>query len=326
MPMKVLITGASGFIGSHLVERLLDNGFEITCLTRNASCPVWLEGLDISLIQGDCSDREFLYRNVHGYDYIFHLAGITKANQRDDFYVVNTAGTENIISAVVHNNPNIKRFVYLSSLSACGPKVNKSIPTENEIPHPVSDYGNSKLHAEKALHKYSNNIPISILRPSAVYGPRDREIFLIFQYIKKGVLPSWGKGHTSLIYIDDLIDAVILAAESTLAIGKTYFISDGEIYSNEIILKEISSALHVKPLRIRIPRNFLSAIGFLSEVISTMIGKKTMINRDKCKELMYSEWVCDINKARGDLGFKPKVGLREGIQWTTDWYRIHKWL
>jgi nucleoside-diphosphate-sugar epimerase len=226
----------------------------------------------------------------------------------------------------VHNNPNIKRFVYLSSLSACGPKVNKSIPTENEIPHPVSDYGNSKLHAEKALHKYSNNIPISILRPSAVYGPRDREIFLIFQYIKKGVLPSWGKGHTSLIYIDDLIDAVILAAESTLAIGKTYFISDGEIYSNEIILKEISSALHVKPLRIRIPRNFLSAIGFLSEVISTMIGKKTMINRDKCKELMYSEWVCDINKARGDLGFKPKVGLREGIQWTTDWYRIHKWL
>jgi nucleoside-diphosphate-sugar epimerase len=311
MPMKALITGASGFIGSHLVERLLDNGFEITCLTRNASRPGWLEGLDISLIQGDCSDREFLYRNVHGYDYIFHLAGIT---------------TENIISAVAHKNPNIKRFVYISSLSAFGPKVNKRIPIENEIPHPVSDYGNSKLLAEKALHKYSNNIPISILRPSAVYGPRDREVFLIFQYIKRGVLPSWGKGHTSLIYIDDLIDVVILAAESTLAIGKTYFISDGEIHSNDKILKEISSALHVKPLRIRIPRNLLSVIGFFGEVISTMIGKKTMINRDKFKELIYTEWVCDIKKVRSDLGFKPKVGFREGIQWTADWYRIHKWL
>ncbi|UCF87192.1 MAG: NAD(P)-dependent oxidoreductase [Nitrospiraceae bacterium] len=324
--MKVLITGASGFIGSHLVERLLVNGFEITCLTRNASRPEWLEGLDISLIQGDCSDREFLYKSVRGYDYIFHLAGITKTNQRNDYYDVNTAGTENIISAVAHNNPNIKRFVYISSLSAFGPKVNKSIPIENEIPHPVSDYGNSKLSAEKALHKYISNIPISILRPSAVYGPRDREVFLIFQYIKKGVIPSWGKGHTSLIYIDDLIDAVILASESTLAIGKTYFISDGEIYSNENILKEISSTLHVKPLTIRVPRNLLSVIGFLSDVISTMIGKKTMINRDKCKELMYSEWVCDINKARSDLGFKPKVGLKEGIQWTADWYKIHKWL
>lgn len=324
--MKALITGATGFIGSHLVEKLLKKGYEITCLTRKVTSTGWLEGLDIKFIEGNCSNKNSLDNYVNGYDYIFHLSGLKKTNSRDDFYSVNTRGTENIINAIVKKNPNIKRFVYLSSLAAFGPKVNDSMPTEEQEPHPVSDYGNSKLNGENAILKYSDIIPISILRPSVVYGPRDREIFLLFKLIKRGFLPFWGDGYTSLMYVDDLIDAIILTVENEISIGKTYFISDGVIYSNEDIIKEIASVLHVRPLKIKLPRRILPTIGFFGERISKIMGKDTMINRDKIKELMYSDWVCDITKAKNDLCFQPKVGIKEGIKWTADWYRIHKWL
>lgn len=324
--MNALITGATGFIGSHLAEKLFKRDYEVSCLARKTSDLKWLEGLDIRLIYGDCSDKDSLNRCVEGYDYIFHLAGLTKAICKDDFYSVNTKGTENIIEAVKRHNPRIKRFVYLSSLSASGPGATSHLPDENHKPHPVSDYGKSKLMGEEAVLKYSDTVPVSILRPSAVYGPRDREFLLIFKLIKSGFLPYWGDGYTSLIYIDDLIDAIILAGEKENAVGKTYFISDGMVYSNSEIVKEIASAMGVKVYKIRLPKSFLSTVGFFGEGISKIRGKSTMLNRDKMKELMYADWVCDITKAKNDLCFKPKVGIKEGIKWTVDWYRIHKWL
>jgi nucleoside-diphosphate-sugar epimerase len=324
--MKTLVTGATGFIGSHLVERLLSKGHKVTCITRNVSDPGWLKDLDVSLIQGDCTDRGFLRDKVNGYDYIFHLSGLTKTSRNKEFYTVNTYATENIISAIAEENTGIKKFIYLSSLSAFGPKRYDSLPTETEEPNPVSAYGISKLDAERAILKYSNTVPISILRPSAVYGPRDREILLIFKFIKKGILPHWGDGFTSIIYIDDLIDAVMLAVEKDLATGEIYFISDGRVYSNREILNEIASALNSNPLKIKLPGGILRMIGFFSERISKIMGKNTMINRDKIKELSHAVWACDITKAKKDLCFNPKVGLKEGIRWTADWYRIHKWI
>lgn len=324
--MKALITGATGFIGSHLVEKLFKGGYEVSCLVRKTSDLKWLEGIDVKLIEGDCSDKDSLYNCVNSYDYIFHLGGLIKTNLKDDFYSVNTRGTENIINATVKKNPNIKRFVYLSSLSAFGPKINDNMPTEEQKPHPVSDYGTSKLMGEDAVLKYRNMVPISILRPTVVYGPRDKQLFLLFKLIKKGFLPYWGDGSISLIYVDDLIDAIILTVEKESAAGKIYFISDGVIYSNEEIINEIASVLHVRPLKIKLPRTVLPTIGFFGERISKLMGKSTIISRDKIKELMYSDWVCDITKAKNDLCFKPKVGIKEGIKWTADWYRIHKWL
>jgi len=324
--MKALITGATGFIGSHLAEKLFKRGYEVSSLVRKTSDLKWLEGLDIRLIEGDCSDKDSLNRCVEGYDYIFHLAGLTKANCKDDFYSVNTKGTENIIEAVERCTPEIKRFIYVSSLSAFGPRVNSELPSEDHKPHPVSDYGKSKLRGEEAVLKYSDKVPVSILRPSAVYGPRDKEMFLIFKLIKSGFLPYWGDGYTSLIYIDDLVDAIMLAVEKEDAVGKTYFISDGMVYSNREIVEEIASAMDVKVYKIKLPKSFLPAIGFFGEGISKIMGKSTMLNRDKVKELMYADWVCDITKARNDLCFEPRVGIKVGIKWTADWYRIHKWL
>ena len=324
--MKALITGATGFIGSHLAESLYKKGYEVSCIVRKTSNLKWIEGFDIKLIEGDCSDKNSLGDCMKDFDYIFHLAGITKTNYKEDFYSINAKGTENIIGAVEKYNPNVKRFVYLSSLAAFGPRVKSNLPNERCKPNPVSDYGKSKLGGENAVLQYSDTLPISILRPAAVYGPRDKDFFLLFKFIKNGVLPYQGNGNISLIYIDDLIDAIIYTAEKEKTVGKTYFISDGMVYSNDEVINVIASALNTKVLRIKLPKPFLTIIGFFGEKISKITGKNTIINRDKIKEFMFTDWVCDITKAKNDLCFKPKIGIKEGIKWTADWYRIHKWL
>lgn len=323
--MKALVTGASGFIGSHLVERLLQSGYEVSCLVRKTSSLRWLDGLNIKLIQGDCVDKGSL-NNLGDFEYVFHLSGLLKSNCSEDFYRVNTKATENIMEALAKDNHRIKRFLYLSSLSAFGPALHRGLPNEDHNPHPVSDYGNSKLMGEAAALRYRDRIPISILRPTVVYGPRDREMFLFFKLINMGFLPYWGEGRISLIYIDDLIDAILLAVEKEEAVGEVFFISDGVVYSNKEVMNEIADALKVRLIKLRIPRKALPVIGFLSNGLSKITKKPTMINRDKIKELMYADWVCDISKAMNKLGFMPKVGIKKGIKWTADWYRIHRWL
>jgi nucleoside-diphosphate-sugar epimerase len=173
---------------------------------------------------------------------------------------------------------------------------------------------------------YKDKLPVTILRPSAVYGPRDREFLLFFRIIKKGFIPYWGDGKTSMLYVDDLINAIILAAEKQEAVGNTYFISDGYVYTNKSIIHEIGSTLNKNPRKIRVPRAILPIISFFSERISKIMGNRTMINKDKIKELLHKEWICDITRAKNELGFKPQIPLKKGVQWTANWYRIHKWL
>jgi nucleoside-diphosphate-sugar epimerase len=324
--MKALITGATGFIGSHLAERLAASGYDVSCLVRDTSSLKWLDSVNVKLVQGDCCDFMTLKDAVRGNDYIFHLAGLTRTNKIEEFYSVNSRGTENLIKAVFETNPKIKRFVYLSSLAAAGPSINSSPHVETGNPGPISDYGKSKLGGEKYVLKFSSTIPVSILRPSAVYGPRDRQFYLIFKMIKKKIMPYWGKGRTSLIYVDDLIDALFLSIEKESAIGKIYHISDGIKYSNDDIIDGISSVLDTRVIKIKVPRAVLPVIGFFGERISRISGKNSLINSDKIKELKYSDWTCDIDLSRADLNFEPQVRLKEGIKWTADWYRIHKWL
>jgi nucleoside-diphosphate-sugar epimerase len=324
--MKALITGATGFIGSHLAERLSTSGCDVSCLVRDTSSLKWLDSVNVKLVQGDCCDLKTLKDAVRGNDYIFHLAGLTKTNKVEEFYSVNSRGTEKLMKAVFETNTKIKRFVYLSSLAAAGPSINSRPPVETGNPGPISDYGRSKLGGEQNVLKFSSTIPVSILRPSAVYGPRDRQFYLIFKMIKKKIMPYWGKGRTSLIYVDDLIDALFLSIEKESAIGKIYHISDGIKYSNDDIIDGISSVLDTRVIKIKVPRAVLPVIGFLGERISRISGKNSLINNDKIKELKYSDWTCDIDLSKADLNFEPQVRLKEGIKWTADWYRIHKWL
>lgn len=323
--MKALVTGATGFIGSHLTERLLKSGYQVSCLVRNSSDLRWLEGLGVTLVRADCSERNSLNHILRGYDYVFHLAGLTKASCNSRYYSVNEGGARNVISGVAEQGPDIKKFVYLSSLSAFGPADQGGV-NEESGPHPVSEYGKSKLRGEEAVAEFSGRVPVTVLRPAAVYGPRDREFFMLFKMIHRGLMPCWGAGSTSLVYIDDLIDAIMLAAERENSAGKTYFVSDGGVYSNDSVIDAIASALEVRVTKVRVPKFLLPPVGFFGDIISKIMRADSMINRDKMKELLYNDWVCDITGTRADLGFQPKVGLKAGIKWTADWYRIYKWI
>lgn len=320
--MNALVTGATGFIGSHLCEELARRGHKVTCLIREKSNLKWIENIDLKIISGDCEEIESLYDAVDGVDYVFHLAGLTKACSKDKFFCANTRGTENLIRAVSQKNLKLKRFIYISSLAAVGPSKNGSPLKEEADPQPVSSYGKSKLEAENAVLKYKQSIPVTILRPSAVYGPRDRDLFIFFKVLKKGIFPDWGKCYYSLLYVDDLIQGIILAAENKKAEGEIYFLSDSKFYTNEEIMEAISSALGIKALRLRVPKCIMPFFAYIGE----KINRHGIINRDKMSELSYSHWICDATKAREELGFMSKVKIKEGMKWTADWYRIHRWL
>lgn len=320
--MKALVTGAAGFIGSHLVEALIKRGYEVTCLIRRSSNCKWIEHLDIKYIFSDIYDTESYTDKISNFEYIFHLAGLTKSVSEKDFFLANTENTKRLLQAVADGNSKIYRFIFLSSLAAAGPSCN-GVPLREDSPSkPVSIYGRSKLEAEKAVLKYAYKMPFTIIRPPAVYGPRDSDFFIFFKLIKSGIFPYWGESHYSLIYVDDLVQGIILAAEKKEAENKIFFLSDNMHYSGEEIAKEIGLAFDSKALKIRVPRSIMPFLALIGEKLK----KKGIINRDKIRELYYSNWTCDSSRAREELGFDLKITLREGIKWTADWYKIHQWL
>ncbi len=321
--MKALVTGATGFIGSHLVEELIKKGYGVTCLVRQTSHLKWIEGLEVDVLYGDCEDEGSLGQIPQDLDYVFHLAGLTKARRNEDFFCVNVEGTRNLLRAVMARAPGVRRFIYLSSLAAAGPSRNGSPVNESSEPRPVSSYGKSKLESEGVIMTQKNALPVTIIRPPAVYGPRDRDFYVFFRMIKKGFYPYWGKCYYSLLYVDDLVRGVIMAAEAKGAEGGMYFLSDGQIYSNEDIVNEIANVLDARVVKMRIPRPFLTVLVKISE---KMAREVSIINKDKLKELKYFHWTCDSSKAGKDFEFVPKVSIKEGIKWTADWYRIHQWL
>ncbi len=321
--MKALVTGASGFIGSHLAEALLCKGYDVRCLVRSRSKIRWLETLCVELKEGDCLRPDTLEEAVKGCDYIFHLAGITKACRENDFFCVNVDGTRNLVEVARRYGDKLKRFVFVSSLAAVGPSPDGRPLTEEDEPHPVSVYGRSKLEAERIVLEASQHMPVTVIRPPAVYGPRDRDFYFFFKLIKRGIFPYWGKARYSLVYIDDLISGIIIAAETERSAGQVYFISDCREYTNEEVAYEISRVLDRPVTKVRIP---MSVMPFLASIGERLGRGPTIFNRDKVRELRYRYWVCDCSKAVRELGFRPRVSLKEGLKWTADWYRINRWL
>lgn len=321
--MKALVTGATGFIGSHLTEKLIEQGYAVTCLVRKTSNRRWIEGLDINIVFGDCEDEESLAGIPQDMDYVFHLAGLTKAKKDEDLYCANVKGTENLIRAVLTRTPALKKFVFMSSLAAAGPSMDGLSVNEDSEAHPVSNYGKSKLQAERIVTGQDKTLPATILRPPAVYGPRDRDFYVLFKMLKKGFYPDWGKCYYSMLYVDDLVNGIIAAAEAEDAAGKTYFLTDGRIYNSIELVSEIAKALDRRVLRIRIPKPVMTAITNISERLGDRVS---IINRDKLRELKHTHWICDSSKAERELGFMPKVHIKEGMKWTADWYRINQWL
>ena len=324
---KALVTGGTGFIGSHLVERLLGKDISVRCLVRKANNLGWLQkNRDIEYVFGNVVDYNSLIPAVSKIDTVFHLAGVTKSTAEENFYQVNATGTLNLLKAVVKVNPDLKRFVYISSQAVTGPS---STPvTESEIPRPITPYGASKLAGEETVLAFRSQIPVTILRPAIVYGPREKDVYTFFRIIQWGIKPvlGWKEHYGSFIYVDDLVDGIILAAENEKAIGQTYFLVSESIVSWSSLNNEIARALGKKAITIHVPVLLADFIAVVTELISKLIGKPSILTRHKIKELKEEAWICDGSKARKELGFHPKVRFSEGIDRCADWYRKQGWL
>ena len=244
------MTGATGFIGSHLVEALLQKEVQVQCLVRQTSDLTWLKNLPIEVVHGDCNDKASLGEAVKGIDQVFHLAGVTKAIKDKTYFEVNALGTENLIHACLENNPRLQKFIYLSSQAAAGPCQDGGTKKESDLCEPVSAYGHSKRIGEEFVLAHTHEIPLFILRPSAVYGPRDRDIYAFFKLLSKRINPclSGQDQHISLCYVRDIIQAILLAAEAQESSGEIFFLSDGHDYRLEEIGNAFAQAMGITPV------------------------------------------------------------------------------
>ncbi len=328
-PMQnVFVTGATGFIGGNLVDALLRKGCSVTCLVRNSSKKDILQKRPVRLIIGDINDLAAIQKEMGAVDTVFHVAGAIKASSRRQYFHINQLGTRRLLEALAEANPALKRFVHISSLAAAGPSVNGRTLTEKEKPNPVSWYGESKLESEREVLRHAKAFPVTILRPSAVYGPGDRETFLIFRMIKLGCLFTPGNvtRHFSLIHVNDLVAAIIAAGEKDTPTGEVFFLSRPEIYSYEDVGQAIAQALGKRFRRISVPKWIVVTAGSTGDLWARVTGHPATINSQKVRELLEPSWLCDTSKARTDLGFCPAIDLESGVRQTVRWYQNQGWL
>lgn len=326
---KALVTGARGFIGSFLVEELLAKGFQVYCLLRQKKgAQGWLDGLEISAVEGDILDPLSLPNAVKNIDYVFHLAGLTKALKREDFFDVNVQGTINLFDAVAKQSPNLKRLVLVSSLAAVGPSQTGQPLTEADPARPISDYGLSKLQAEQAALAFAKDLPISIVRPPAVFGPRDRDVFTFFQSAKRGWWPtlSGGPRYASLIYVKDLVKGLLAVAMSKAAEGQTYFLCNDAFQSWDEVAELLADLYGHRLRKITVPVAGAFVAAALSELFGKISQKPAVMNLDKFCELRAISWICDNSKAKRECGFQIDHDLTTAFAETLDWYQTQGWL
>ncbi len=326
--MKALVTGAAGFIGSHLVEALLQRGVHVRCLVKPTSQLKWVKGLPVEIIYGDCQEKDSLGPGVKDVDLVFHLAGATRAIEAKTYFEVNALGTENLVLACLEHNTRLRKFIYLSSLAAAGPGQNGGEKKESDHCSPVSPYGRSKRRGEELALSQAHELPLLILRPAAVYGPRDKAFLALFKCLAKRIKPviSGGVQRLSLCSVHDLVAAILLAASTPTKTGEIFFLSDGQDYRMDEINDSFAQAMEVTGYRLRLPPPVLCGIAAVAEYFAKVSGKPALISRGKAEEMIQPNWLCNITKARTLLGFEPQISLARGAKLTFDWYRKEHWL
>lgn len=327
--MRVVVTGASGFLGSHVAEQLSTEGHSVVALVRRSSNTKFLSTLkNVELAYGAVEDAGSVRAAVKGADAVVHSAGLVKARNEREFFTVNVEGTRNLLDAAEELAPNLKRFVFVSSLAAIGPSHDGRAVLGDE-PRPVTHYGRSKLEAERLVVARKDKLPTVVLRPPMIYGPRDQESFAFFQSVSRRFLPYLGDGKNtmSVIYASDAANACIRAIESDVPSGKAYFIDDGKVYVWLDMLADIERAIGARAfLRFSVPMSLVKGAALAGESFSRLTGKAVMLTRDKLNELSAPHWVCDSADARRDLGWEPRVDWREGTARAVAWYRANGWL
>lgn len=323
-----VVTGANGFVGSHLVDLLLSEGFAVRCITRRSSDLKWLKGKDIEICDCGLFDKEALSKQFQGAEYIFHVAGVVKSKKPEGYYIGNVETTRTLLEAALSAKDTIKKIVVVSSQTAAGPSLNGKPVNEETEPHPITTYGKSKLEEEKVAATYMDRLPITICRAPAVFGERDTEIFIFFQTFSKGLMTTIGLHDKplSLIHVCDLVKGFYLAAVSEKSCGQTYFISSERTYYWKEIGEITSKVLGKKALKVKVPHSAVYGIAAIAQFFSMFSSKPATLNLEKARDLVQKAWTCDTSKAMRDLGYRQEIPIEEGIRRTCSWYKEVKWL
>jgi len=328
MKDKVLITGASGFLGYHLIQKAIAANLEVFAAVRKNSNIEHLSEFPLKYLYLNYEDPEQMSRLIaeNKIDFIIHSAGVTKAIRQEVYDQVNAGYTINLAKAAENSGGICKKIVFISSLAAVGPlNDGQQKITEQTLPRPVTAYGRSKLLAENQLASIS--IPTTILRPTAIYGPRDKDIFIMLKTISNGMDPYIGKivQELSFVHAEDVALAAVQSLTIKNALG-IYHITDGNSY-NRYEFSDISkSILNRKAFRFHIPMPLVKSLAFFLEKVNGWLNKPSVISREKLHELAAINWICDITKANKDLNFIPKYNLQTGLEDTISWYKKNKWL
>jgi len=321
---RILVTGAAGFVGSHLCETLVKNGKEVVGLIGPTCDTRWIENLDMTLIRGDLTDKKSLLKAVRGVNQIYHLAGMLGSANSDAIFKNNYEGTKNLVDACLENGVKLDRFLFVSSHAVMGPTPKDKLYNEDMECHPVSDYGKSKLLAEQYLQSINGQLPHTTVRLPIVFGPRSfKGLFSVYKLLKKRLHFNFGKGESNVGFVQDMVDGMIDASQSQKTVGKAYFIGDEKTYSLNEIFEAIQKALGKKAVKIKIPYFIAYLFAASSELYAKMNGGQVLLFR---KDFKYPFWRMDVSKAEKDFGFKTKIPLDVGLKITADWYRENGFL
>ncbi len=327
---KILITGASGFVGSFLVEEALERGLEVYAGIRKTSSRAYLTDSRINFFLMDFGKEETLKQQLtdHPFDYVIHCAGVTKADTKEGFFKYNYELTKTFVQTLQAVQPNLKKFIYISSLASYGPADNHpgEVVLESYTPHPIDTYGESKLATEQWLQALPD-FPYIIFRPTAIYGPREQEIFIFFKTFNKGLEGHIGRTpqKATFIYVKDLTRLILDASLSPIA-QKAYFVSDGQHYPTQELGRIARKVLGKNPISIKIPIAIVQVIAGINEAFGRLTGKMPPLNLEKVKIIKSKNWQCDIQPLKNDLNFAPVYDLEKGLTEALNWYLENKWL
>jgi nucleoside-diphosphate-sugar epimerase len=322
--MKVLVTGATGFVGGHLAEALRRRGDEVTVLARSTSKAAALAPLGVRVVTGDLHDRTALQRAAEGQDIVYHVAGVVAARSEADFMAANRDGTRNLVEALGQTGTG--RLVFVSSMAAAGPTIKGRPLRGDEAPRPVTAYGRSKLAAEQAVT--GSALPWTIVRPPMVYGPRDQEVLKVFRLARFGVAPVLGDGSQELsaVHGGDLAEGLIAAGTAVAATGRTYYACHPEVFTGAEMARAVGRAMGKSPAVIRVPATIGRGVLMLTEAAARLTGQTTILTADKANEFFQPAWTGDPTPLMRDTGWQAAHDLRSGLEETYRWYRTAGWL
>lgn len=322
-----IVTGASGFVGSHVVDELVRRGARVRCLVRARSSRRWLEGKPVEIVVAPLDDPHRLASALEGADWIVHAAGTTHAQSAGEYHEANVKRTETLLRAVIEACPGLRRFLFVSSQAAAGPSPDGRPVVEEQLPQPVSTYGESKLRAEKLTMLLRERLPVTAVRPPGVYGPRDTAFLRAFVAAKRHVIPVLRKGgRFSLIHAEDLAAAIWLLLTDDRAVGEVFFASSPDTTDYEEFGAILSEAADTWGVRVTPPLFLLAAGALVGEAVGAITGRAPFLNREKLREITSGDWICSSAKLHSRLGWEPEVPLRDGILATWEWYREAGWV